>query len=184
MGVDSYFLFLEPICPRLRREQSSKPTIKNCIGSPPLKRREHIFMLTLGAVEKKARWSLISHSTQPMSAATGSRQRRRKSTPRVDRICITAFSRPRWSEAVAGIVTLNPCPEVPEPQILWCPEPATETANPARRARFSSSVVLVGMEPVGVPPEMRRMLWWSVLVRVPAGLMDTIWFLGSLARTS
>lgn len=61
----------------------------------PLKRGEHIFMLTLGTGRKRARWSLISHSTQHMSATTGDSQRRRKSTPRVDRICITAFSNPR-----------------------------------------------------------------------------------------
>lgn len=71
--------------------------------------------------------------------------------------------RERWSDAVAGMVTLRPCPGVCEAQILWCPEPARETLNPARRARLSSSVVVLGMEPVVVPPEVRRVSWVLVV---------------------
>ena len=62
------------------------------------------------------------------------------------------------------MVTLRPCLGVPEAQILWCPEPARETLNPARRARVRSSVVVLGVVPVGVPPVVRRVSW--VLVPV------------------
>lgn len=82
------------------------------------------------------------------------------------------------------MVTLRPCLGVPDAQILWCPEPARETPNPARRARLSSSVVVLGMDPVVVPPEVRRVSWVLVVVSVPAGLMVTMRRLGSLARTS
>lgn len=77
---------------------------------------------------------------------------------------MTLLRRERWSDAVAGMVTLRPCPGIPEAQILWCPEPARETLNPARRARLRSSVVVLGIEPVGVPPEVRRVSWVLVVL--------------------
>lgn len=97
---------------------------------------------------------------------------------------MTLLRRERWSDAVAGMVTLRPCPGIPEAQILWCPEPARETLNPARRARLRSSVVVLGIEPVGVPPEVRRVSWVLVVVRVPEGLMVRMVCLGSLVRMS
>lgn len=92
--------------------------------------------------------------------------------------------RERWSDAVAGMVTLRPCLGVPEAQILWCPEPARETPNPARRARVRSSVVVLGVVPVGVPPVVRRVSWVLVVVSVPEGLMVTIRRLDSWVRMS
>lgn len=97
---------------------------------------------------------------------------------------MTLLRRDRWSDAVAGMVTLRPCPGVCEAQILWCPEPARETLNPARRARLRSSVVVLGIEPVGVPPEVRRVSWVLVVVRVPEGLMVRMVCLVSWVRMS
>lgn len=82
---------------------------------------------------------------------------------------MTLLRRDRWSDAVAGMVTLRPCFGVPEAQILWCPEPARETPNPARRARVRSSVVVLGMDPVVVPPEVRRVSWVLVVRQLDAG---------------
>lgn len=108
----------------------------------------------------------------------------RRSTPRMLRMVMTLLRRDRWSDAVAGMVTLRPCFGVPEAQILWCPEPARETPNPARRARVRSSVVVLGMDPVVVPPEVRRVSWVLVVVSVPEGLMVRMVRLGSWVRMS
>ena len=104
-------LFSEACYPRLRREHL-KPTTDNHIGSSPLDAENtltvdnHIGSSPPGAgnmssfyylagVERGHTGHQSTNSAQHLSVTTGAGQRRRKSTPRVERICITAFSSPR-----------------------------------------------------------------------------------------